>query len=442
LYLKEHIISERLHISPFILLMPTLLLVFLAGCASLDSRELNASGQTDRLPVLENSLNVPGHIFKTDRIKTVEFFKGARGSLPVITLGSNDRLTFRFDEITEEPGIFRLKLTHHNADWSESQVIPAFFQAGQSEDTITNGTPSVIGDPSFVSYEYHFPNRHFGVRISGNYLLHLLDYHSGKTLVSLPFIVKEDRGALRASIEEVFDFRATLFHQIFATYTYPDFIQMPQTDLSFHFIQNQNWGRYVRATEIDASAEGRVRKHQRRDQSFNARYEFRPLIMDDFNRPSRDVLEIFPEKRPPRIRLQYDVVDLDINPRISRSFRFGLPETGRSARYVDVEFNLQRPDWIETDSEIYVTGPFTNWQIQSEFKMAYIPDEDAFSGGGLIKEGRYNYVYVVVENNRVDDLRLQAFFADNRQFYQVIVYYHDMQLGYDRVLQFLNMSNR
>lgn len=435
MYLKEHIISDRFQHSSLRFLILFLLIGFLAGCATLDPQTLISSDRSERTPELENSLNVPGRIFETDRIKTVEFFRGSRGTIPVITLGSNDRLTFRFDEIANEPGIFRVKLTHHNADWSQSQVIPAFFQSGQSEDTITNGTPSVIGDPSFVSYEYQFPNRNFGVRISGNYLLHLLDYHTGETLISLPFFVQEDRGSLTAAIEEVFDFRATLFHQIFATYRFPEFIRMPQTDLSIHFVQNQNWGRYIRATEIDASTEGRVRMHQRRDESFNARYEFRPLIMDDFNTPSRDVLEIFPEDRPPRIRLQYDVVDLDINPGISRSNRFGLPNTGRSARYVDVEFNLQRPNWIEPDSEIYITGPFTNWQISREFKMTYNQNEDAFRGGGLIKEGRYDYIYVLVDNNRVEDLRLQAFFADTRQFYQILVYFHDQQEGYDRILQ-------
>lgn len=425
-----------------VILLLAAFVLFFQGCSTLDFKSQSTERDNNETISLKNSPNVPATVAASDRIKSVELYRIQRGNVPAITLGSTERLTLRFDEIADETNIFRVKLTHHNADWEESTVIPAFFLRGYQEDTISGGTPSVIGDPSYFSYSYEFPNKDFGVRISGNYMVHLLDYNTGERLFSLPFIVMEDRGALSIAIEDIYDFRAIPHHQIFATYRFPDFILMPQTELSIYFVQNQNWGRYIRATEMDASRQGEIRMHQPRDNSFFARYEFRPLLIDDVRSVSRDILEVFPEKRPPLIRLQYDIVDLDINPRLSRSYRFGQPVGSRSARYINVEFNLERPGRIARDAEVYVLGPFTNWQIQPEFRMEYIPEEDAFRTISLIKEGRYDYTYAVIENGYVNDLRLDAFFADTRQYYQVIVYFHDREQGYDRVLQFANTRSR
>lgn len=415
----------------------------LNSCSTLDVRPLSAGGSAkSEQNIIQNALSVPSLVHDTSRIRSVQLFRGAPSATPVITLGSSETLTLNFDEIAEEVNMFTVSLSHHNADWTESNLIPAFFMGGFMEDVIQGGTPSMLGYPSFFSYSYRFPNRDFNIRASGNYLIHIHDYVTREVLFTLPFIVKEDRGSLKVHVEDFLDFRAIPKHQLFANYVHPEFIRLPQSDLSFVFIQNQFWGRAVVATEADISTPGEINRHQTREKAFPARYEFRTLWMDDINTASRDVIEVRPDERPPLVRLQYDVVDLDINPRISRSYRFGEPSTTRGVRYANVEFNLQRPSWISRDASIFVTGSFINWQIQEEFRMNFVMDEDAFRTTGLIKEGRYDYKYVLVENNNVDDLRLDAFFADSRQFYQVVVYYHDQQLGYDRVLQFLNFEHR
>lgn len=74
--------------------------------------------------------------------------------------------------------------------------------------------------------------------------------------------------------------------------------------------------------------------------------------------------------------------------------------------------------------------------------MVYVPQEDAFSARILIKEGRYDYTYAVISDNRLDDLRLSAFFAQTSQEYQVLVYFRDQQQQFDRLLQFGTIRSR
>ena len=416
------------------------MIIILNACAS--GGMLNVESTQNNEFDFSNALNVPAFVQNPQRIKSIELFREQPGTLPVIVLNSNERLTLRFDELSSNPNMFRVVLSHHNFDWTKSNVIETIYQSGFGEDIITGGTPAIISEPDFVSYQYRFPNRDFGVRVSGNYMLHILDYNTNEPLFSTPFIVSEDRGSITAGIDEVFIQSTFPNHQLRATYRYPDFVSIPQVDITPVFVQNQFWGRIRVPTEIDVSEPGVVRYDLTRDESFFGRYEFRPLLLHDLYSISRDVLEVFPDERPPRVRLQFDVVDLDINPRPMRSFRFGQPNTDRNARYASVEFNLQRPQFLDRNADVYVVGPFNNWQIRQNNKMRYIPDEDAFRVTELIKQGRYDYKYVTVENGMVNDLALDAFFADSRQYYQVLMYYHDRQMGIDRLLQFANFSSR
>jgi hypothetical protein len=66
--------------------------------------------------------------------------------------------------------------------------------------------------------------------------------------------------------------------------------------------------------------------------------------------------------------------------------------------------------------------------------MRYNRDTDRFEAGILIKEGSYDYKYVIIEGRTIDDLRLADSFADSRQEYHTLIYYRDLQLNADRLL--------
>ncbi|AXJ01630.1 protein of unknown function (DUF5103) [Cyclonatronum proteinivorum] len=393
---------------------------------------------------LTNTKAVKPQLPPDSRIRSVELFRDRPGNPPVLVLGSERQLTLRFDELAEAGNSFLIRVQHYNADWTESRLPSGVVSRGFSDDTISGGTPSVGQFPSFFSYSYTFPNRNLNVQISGNFMLEVYDYVSRDLLFSLPFFVTEDRGSLRAEVSE--HFRDSRFpnHQIYTEYQFPDFVSMPLIDIDVYVVQNQFWGRSRKTTERDVSAPGLIRLHLNRDDSFPGRYEFRPLLIDDIFSISRDVIEVRPERDPPLIRLQFDVVDLDISPRITRarSYSFGEPRTGRNARYTEVEFNLERPRFLSPEEDIFVLGSFTNWNLSEEQRMVYDPASDAFSTRVLIKEGRYDYTYAVIENNRLDDLRLSSFFAQTSQDYQILVYFRDQQQQFDRLLQFGTIRSR
>ncbi|MCH8558693.1 MAG: DUF5103 domain-containing protein [Balneolia bacterium] len=394
------------------------------------------------LPPLTNAKTVPPQVAPPGHIRSIELFRNSPGGVPVITLNSNEQITLRFDELADASNTFTIRVRHFNADWTESSLISGQVNRGFQDDVIGGGTAGVGQFPSFYSYSYTFPNRELGIRVSGNFMIEVADYASRELLFSLPFFVMEDRGRLDASVSEFFQGRNFPYHQIFAEYYFPNFVNLPLTDIDIYFVQNQFWGRSKRASQRDVSSPDYIRLHNDRNEGFPGRYEFRPLHIDDIYSISRDVIEVSPDRDPPLIRLQYDVVDLDINPRPSRSYAFGAPRTGRNARYTEVEFNLDRPSFLEQDEEVYVMGSFTNWNFTDSQKMVYSETDDAFSTRILMKEGRYDYIYAVRTRSGIDDLRLAAFFAQTVQDYQILVYFRDQQENYDRLLQYGSLRSR
>ena len=68
--------------------------------------------------------------------------------------------------------------------------------------------------------------------------------------------------------------------------------------------------------------------------------------------------------------------------------------------------------------------------------MRYDSDSGTYRGSAVLKQGVYDYKYVVKTEEGVDELRLDASFFDGIQEYHTFAYYHDRRLGADRLINY------
>ena len=381
---------------------------------------------------------VKGQVIPPNNIKSVQLYRGtAKQSIPGIVMQSSQQLTLRFDELGSVARMFRVRVHHRNADWSDSRLMTDFFLQGHREDIITGGQPSEVQKPDYVHYRYQFPNSNFQFRMSGNYLLEVMDYEYSNTLFSVPFFVVENAGHMEFEYEELYglDHRFPVHHQPFIRYRYPPFVISPVTDLQLFFVQNRFWGRSIKADEEDMSEAGIYRAYLSRQYAYPGVYEFRPLDLRRYDEHGPNVYEVRPATVPPQVWLQRDVVNLDVNPRRRNPAIHGSPRDDRQARYADVRFELELPVREGTGLPIYIYGPFNNWTINENNRMEYMEDSDSYRGRAIIKEGEYDYKYALVEDGSIDDLRLDASFASTAQEYTSFVYFRDPAHQVDRLLQ-------
>jgi hypothetical protein len=112
-----------------------------------------------------------------------------------------------------------------------------------------------------------------------------------------------------------------------------------------------------------------------------------------------------------------------------------LQDPAVEADYAWVRFTLPFDNAL-SDAAIYIMGDFTDWGFSPKYRMNYIKERQVYETQLYLKQGYYNYLYVVLENNKQSantDLTEGNHFETENSYY-IYVYYHDQSSYYDRLL--------
>lgn len=413
-----------------------LYLLLASGCTGLKTSKENNEDVRSRS--LRNTFAISQQKPPPQQIQSIQLYrKGSIKSAPIINLNSSEKLTLEFDYLGEGSKQFKVRVSHRNKSWEESPLAIDFYMSGFNETYFSGGLKSFSQRPSYFHYTYEFPNSQLRFKASGNYLLSIYDYDTNELLFSLPFLVSEDIGSLDTRIETLFargqDLRAE--DQPFSRYQYPDFVDFPQFDLSFVYVQNQFWGRSKPVNTFDTSSPEEVHFHLSREDAYLSNYEFNKLDLRNFSVDGQQILEIQQEEIPPKIILRHDVQAFQVNPSFIPDTRFGIPVDKRNATYANVQFSLETAEPIPSSENIYLVGDFNNWTINELNRMQFNPESGMWEGLAFIKEGEYIYKYVILKNGKIDDLSLDQGFRFRNQSYLTLVYYKDPTRNFDRLLK-------
>lgn len=407
------------------------------GCSSSESSR-SPSQQFAPSSGPQQSFTVPGQLVLSDFIYSIQLSRrGGSNTAPIIRLNSNDQLRLSFDLLQFDSRSIRVSFTHHNPDWSRSNLAQDFYMEGFHRLNLDAGRVSSTQRPAYRNYRYDFPNDDVKFLVSGNYMLRVEDADTGSLLFSVPFFITENAGDIASSVQSVITARSDYRHAHYprSRFELPDFVEMPQFNLQFYYVQNQFWGRKKRARELDTSNEGEVLFEMRRQEPFNGDYEFMHLSLTNLSLSAPNIMEFEPTRIPPRVVLRDDAQGFAASRSRISGNRFGNPNTSLSAQYADVHFRFDPADDYPEHASIYLVGDFNNWALQSNYAMNYNAETGRWQTNGIIKEGSYAYKYVLVEDNRVNDLAMDDSFVRTRQEYHAFVYYRDPDRFYYRLLQ-------
>ena len=104
------------------------------------------------------------------------------------------------------------------------------------------------------------------------------------------------------------------------------------------------------------------------------------------------------------------------------------------ADYAEVHFSLQYPK-LEDGQDIFVYGNFNNYELEEATRMEYFEEEGIYTTSFLLKQGFYNYKYVILnKDNTIDHNKIGGSFWQTENNYKVIVYYRELGARYDKVI--------
>lgn len=337
--------------------------------------------------------------FKTLKVQNMDVFDAP----PVIRMGSEDRIVITFDEIGEDNSYLEYRLIHCNADWQPSSLIDSEYIDGFNAIRIEDYAYSTATYVHYVNYRIELPDAHTGIMRSGNYLLQVYNPDDpDQTLLQARFRVSENSatiaGGYNARTDRGFN---DLWQQLQAVAT----VELgdgsnPYSDYRLEVTQNNNdMSRRIIPVPVRVNGNRLIYDHSPR-LIFPAGNEYLRFESISNQFPGMNVDSLHYEGTNYHVWLKPDA------PRAEREYQYDRTQHGRfmvreynstdsdiGADYITVHFTL-RTDEIP-NAEIYVDGEMTGGLFTDRNLMSYDRLKRAYILQVPLKQGAYNYRYVI-----------------------------------------------
>lgn len=382
-----------------------------------------------------------------ERIKSLQVRLDGDDFAPAIAiLDSNDRIRIDFDHLAEDREYFRYSLTHCNASWVPSGLVDSEFLDGFNEGTIDNYDFSRGTTVHYVHYTLTIPNEQVNPRLSGNYLLKIYREDDPDTpLLQCRFMMSEQTTPVRVGASSQTDIDYNKSHQQLSVTidTEQGHIDDPFNDLIV--ILNQN-GRLDNETALRQPLKMQgtsvVYEHQQ-PLIFEAGNEYRRFEIVSDTYPGMGVAEIEyfdpyyhyclnTDQRRDDEPYSYDQTQH------GRYFirEYNSANSDTEADYGVVHFTLDYPD--SPGAMIFLDGDFTQRRFDDNARMQYNPATGLYERAMLLKQGAYNYQYLIVppgaKRGFTDRIEGDKYQTINK--YTVRVYHRRKGERYDRLIGF------
>ena len=374
-------------------------------------------------------------------ISTIQF-KGTtdQSQLPIIRLG--ERVQLSFDALNGKEEDFYYSITHHDFDWSPSDLSKSEYLDGFDDVRITTYQNSLNTLQIYSHYTLTIPNRDTRRLLkSGNYLLSVSN-SDGDLIFTRKFMVIENIASVIVDIKRSRDLKTITEKQVVQfSVNSPNLLLInPKQTVKTLVLQNSNLKTGITNLVPQYTMGNELIYKYDREASFGGGNEFLSFDNKDARAATNgvrsisltDVYENYLFTNTPRYNKPYTY-----NPDINGNFvvrNIDAQNQDIEAEYVRMHFNLQYYDDLG-DKELHVYGNFNNWTIDGSTYLEYDQKSDTFRNERLFKQGFYNYKYVVVNRDgTVNGGAVSGNFWQTENDYTVLVYFRDLGARYDRII--------
>src|SRR5690554_1393711 len=324
-------------------------------------------------------------------IRTVQFRGNSDFSqLPIIRLGQGIQLSF--DALNGSEADYYYKITHHNFDWSESELSKSEYLDGFDEVRIHTYENSLNTLQSYSHYMLSIPNRDTrGFKRSGNYMISILD-RNGDLVFTRKFMVIENIASVKVDIKRSRDLRHIKEKQVVQfSINSPNLLLInPKETVKTVILQNSNLKEAITDLVPQYTMGNELIYKYDQEAAFGGGNEF--LAFD--NKDVRSATNGIRSVAMTDLYENYLYTDIGrfnrpytYNPDINGNFvvrKLNTSNVRTEAEYVRVHFTLQYFEDIG-DKEIHLYGNFNNWTIDDSTYMRYDSTSDTYKNTCLFK---------------------------------------------------------
>ena len=374
-----------------------------------------------------------------NEVKTINFGKSDSSfGLPVVNL--DEKLYLEFDVLNNLEEDFYYVIEHYNYDWTTSQLLKTEYISGMDNLRIVNYINSFNTYQIYSHYELQIPNPQTRLKVSGNYMIKIYDDYD-ELLFSRKFMVMESIANVKVQVRR--SRNVSLINETQSV----DFTISPRTE---NFINPMQTIKTIV-----------IQNNNLKTALYNLKPQYilgNQLVYRDSNKslfPGGNEYLFFENKDVRSANLGVQYIDLNelyhgylfadiarnkqkytYNPDINGGFKINVLDRDNpkiEADYTYIHFSLISEELV--DKSVYVYGGFNNFSINNENKMIYNNSNGTYETSLLLKQGFYNYKYVVVDKfDKLEEGYISGNFDETENNFKVIVYYRDLGARYDRLV--------
>lgn len=365
--------------------------------------ETNDSEEEQVNYLFENAIYQPS-------IKTVLLHpSGNELGLPMMKLSLNDTLLLSFDDLSREPRNYYFTLIHCNADWSPSELMQNEYLEGFFEEPITDYSFSFNTIQAYTHYKTTIPSSQLRPILSGNYLLIVYPEDQKEyPILSKRLMVINKKVNISATVKRATDLEQRNFqHEIDFSILHAGYnIDNPFSDIKTIISQNGRWDNAITDLQAVFVKNQEIIYDFEEENCFDGGNEYRFFDIQSLRFLSERLTNISYQNDTNKVMLRSDYARpfkrysnfvQDINGRCLVRVQEGN-DNAIEADYALVKFTLPYDHNI-THGELYVFGQISDYGFPESHKMIFNFEQKQYERSIYLKQGYYNYEYVLKKND-------------------------------------------
>jgi len=374
-----------------------------------------------------------------NNIKSVKFFGAdSKENFPVIEIGQ--KITLIFDDLKGNEADYYFKVKHFNHDWNSSKLFQNEYLEGFDNLRIDNYNTSFNTLQTFTHYRLELPNENIQFKVSGNYLLEIYDSFD-ELVFSRRFCIYEEKSTIRSGVYRPQNMDRFNTHQSlhFSVTPSEGTFRNPDQTVFVHLLQNRQWDSDLLVLKPQYFSGSTLEYRYEIPTQFEGGNEYYFFDTKDLRITGPNIsftnldklYETYLNVNIPRIYQNYTYApDINGGYEIRNIMRPGDPNI--EADYSYVHFSLASD--YDSNNEVYVYGSFNNYSFSDTNRMYYNPSLEIYEGVLLLKQGFYNYKYVLKNKDQINKNFFSGSNALAENDYLILVYYRSIGQQYDELI--------
>jgi len=351
---------------------------------------------------------------------------------PVLSLNDSKNLWLEFDDLNANYEQYHLRILHCTYDWKQSTLSEIEYMPEYNDLLVNDYQVSRTTKVPYYHYKIEIPK----VLLSGNYLLVAWRGRRKDDIVfSKRFMVYEPQvGALGTIRQAQAPSKYKTHQQVDFEVNYGGYrLMSPRDELKIIIRQNFRWDKTVRNLKAFSVNESMSKLEYRffdDENVFPAGNEFRFFDSRSTNYKGQYIAQIKRGKEdemwvsPQNNRSETAYIesnDFDGNYVIDN--REGT-DSSVDSDYIYMTFGLKTHELEVTDEKVYVNGSFNDWRLDKTNEMVYDNNFGGYTATIQLKQGVYNYDFVMLKPNKTtDEVYFEGNFGETQNTYEIFIYH-------------------